>query len=145
MEKFDIESLNNDSFESGLENVNNFFKSSSLDNLKLYYSKKENPFESDFYNFQEESQEIENIVKELDEAILLDIDTYTSHSNECEEILNILKKPIHKKNRHNGNNLFKPLRQPKKISLRGRVLSDTPSNETQSSSGQNSPDTLSMA
>ena len=39
--------------------------------------------------------------------------------------------------------LFKPLNRPKKISLIGRVFSDTPSNDTQSSSNQNISKTIS--
>ena len=52
------------------------------------------------------------------------------HFNECQEILSILKKPLSNKNLRNRNindTPFKPLLKPKKVSLEGKILCYTPS------------------
>lgn len=144
-----IDSEQNISFENGLLNVNNFDQTSPIEEIELSYFE-EIPFNfSSIYLSLEENQDLEKILQELNEAIQIDIDPNKNfHNEECEEIISILKKPTPKKNTHKKNkerNMFKCFKTPKKISLVGRVLSDTPSNETKNSSGQTNPETLSMA
>ena len=61
--------------------------------------------------------------------------------NECEEILSILKKPLSDKNLKDKNIFnfpFKPLLEPKKVSLVGKVIYDiTSENYTVESSSEN--------
>lgn len=63
------------------------------------------------------------------------------HFNECEEILSILKKPLSEKNLKDKNILFipfKPLLEPKKVSLVGKVFYEIASeNYTTESSSEN--------
>ena len=63
------------------------------------------------------------------------------HSNECEEILSILKKPLSDKNLKDKNifNIpFKSLLEPKKVSLIGKIFYDISSeNYTAESSSEN--------
>lgn len=138
----------NFSFENEIQTVNNFYKSSNIyeDDLDLCYSR-ENILKSEIDLSSEENKDLEKVINELNEAIQIDLDQKRNiHNDECDEIISILKKPIKKirsyKNR-GERNLFKCLKAPKKISLVGRVLTDTPSIETQNSSGQTNPETLS--
>ena len=62
---------------------------------------------------------------------------------ECQEIINILKKPLSEKNVRFYSSPFKPLLKPRKISMEGKVLYNSPKyeiniNNVNSSDTQNS-------
>ncbi len=80
------------------------------------------------------------LINELDKAIQINFDNNennnkeNNNTNECEEILSILRQPLSNKNIRRGCPMFKKLKEPRKISLVGRRLTDLPSDSTKGSS-----------
>ena len=90
---------------------------------------------------KEELKDINTILIELNKAIKINFDYYENdNNNECMELIFLLEKKEHKKNRNVNkkikNGSFKSLKKPKIISMNGRVLSNNSSNETQYSPHQ---------
>ena len=128
-----------------------------IDNLINYnfsfenYDIKDNKFELDLVlkkidfvdDKNEENNEIKSILSDLNKNIEINIkesEIENKNYNECQEILNILKKPLSDKNIRFYNSPFKPLLKPRKISMVGKVFypndenSNTYSIATQNSS-----------
>ena len=79
----------------------------------------------------EEQNIFKNILNDLNKNIEINIkETQIENKNyeECQEILSILKKPLSHKNLKTSYlySPFKQLIRPKRVSLKGRVLSDIP-------------------
>ena len=79
----------------------------------------------------EEKNVFNNILTDLNKNIEININEMQIYENqnyeECQEILSILKKPFSQKNLKTSlYSPFKPLTRPKRVSLKGRVLSDIP-------------------
>lgn len=114
--------INDENFENKNEVFDyNFEEEKNNDRLKESFSN---------FNEEKEEKEIENILRDLNKAIQIDINPNNfnnEHYNECQEILSILQKPICKKC-HNRKHLtyYKPLTKPKKINMIGKVLIDLP-------------------
>ena len=78
----------------------------------------------------EENNEIKSILSDLDKNIEINIkENENKNYNECQEILNILKKPLSDKNLRFYNSPFKPLLKPRKISMVGKILCGIPNDE----------------
>ena len=92
----------------------------------------------------EENNEIQSILSDLNKNIEINIkenEIENKNYNECQEILNILKKPLSDKNITFHYSPFKPLLEPKKISMVGKVFYNIPKDEivnTNSIATQNS-------
>ena len=84
----------------------------------------------------EESSEIKSILSELDKNININIKE-NENNNECQEIINILKKPLSDKNIRFYNSPFKPLLKPRKISMIGKVLCGIPNDEDDNTKSTN--------
>ena len=136
------ENLNN-SFYKHLNEINDIFTNKKETTPDYNFEQEENKqLEENFSNFNEEAEEkeIENILVDLNKAVQIDIDDIKIKKNEnkyydeCQEILSILRKPIsHKFISDKGIVPFKVLSKPRKISMKGKVFSDIPSdNSTQS-------------
>ena len=72
-----------------------------------------------------ENNEIESILNDLDKNIEINIketDIENNNYQECQEILNILRRPLSHKNLQFFYSPFKPLVTPRKISMEGKVL-----------------------
>ena len=142
---------NNNSFKQNLYQIKNFYTSTKTVDCLSFEPELEKINEAEF--LQEDTKEIESIISELNEAVQININIQENEIDECQEILNILKKPNQKKKMlksHECKNIakirstpFKILKHPKKISLVGRVLSDTPSCDTQCSSNKFTTTTIS--
>ena len=136
--------LTYESFKSDLKNSNiNFYINSNLEESSLNYDPKIE--DKNVKLNEEELSQINSLITELNKAIQINININERNNDEkdCKEILSILQrqkiknKQIINKNKTIKTCVFKPLKRPKKISLIGRVLSDTPLSDTQSSSNQN--------
>ena len=138
----DIEEICNEYKEKNNLNIISEHKSTLFEFNKEKYNE---TYEFFIENINEEEiKDINIILDELNKAILINIDNiYNNSDDECQEILFLLEKKNDKKNKNikiknkKINNKccpFKPLKKPKKISMVGRVLSNSPSNETQCSS-----------
>ena len=139
--------VNENSFAQNLYQIKPFFVSPETIDSLSFESKKEKINGSEF--FENDSKEIESLISELNEAVQININIPENELDECQELLNILKKPqpkMLKSHECKSKNIckmtkikstpFKSLKHPKKISLVGRVLSDIPSCDTQCSSNQ---------
>ena len=84
----------------------------------------------------EESSEIKSILSDLDKNININIKE-NENNNECQEIINILKKPLSDKNIRFYNSPFKPLLKPRKISMIGKVLCGIPNDEDDNTKSTN--------
>ena len=79
---------------------------------------------------KEEEKDINIILMELNKSIQLNLDYYYENNinKDCMELIFLLEKKGHKKNRKVNkkikNGFFKPLKKPKIISMIGRVLSN---------------------
>ena len=137
---------NTSRYNENLDFENNFIESNKSFEKKIF---KEDIFDKDinikkidfFEDKNEENNEIKSILSDLDKNI--EINTKESENknyNECQEILNILKKPLSGKNLRLYNSPFKPLLRPRKISMIGKVLIGIPNDENDytKSTNQNS-------
>ena len=138
------------SFEEDIHEINDIFKNKSSQNFDFNFNEekilieKENSknifnnkiFEendlSEIYDFLNEINKEENYNNNKKYAFSQHNSNITNddHFNECQEILSILKKPLSNKNLRNRNindTPFKPLLKPKKVSLEGKILCYTPS------------------
>ena len=72
----------------------------------------------------EEYCELKSIINELNKIIEIKIEKENENKNykECQEILNILRKPLSNKNFRFNISPFKPLLKPIKISMVGKVF-----------------------
>ena len=84
----------------------------------------------------EDSSEIKSILSDLDKNININIKE-NENNNECQEIINILKKPLSDKNIRFYNSPFKPLLKPRKISMIGKVLCGIPNDEDDNTKSTN--------
>ena len=76
-----------------------------------------------------EIQSILNILNNKSEINIREKQKEDNNYNECQEIINILKKPLSEKNVRFYSSPFKPLLKPRKISLEGKVLYNSSKNE----------------
>ena len=160
---------NESSFEEDIRDIDDIFQSKFTQDFNLHFKKeKENSnykiekiFENKYFE-EADLDEIYNVLKEINKAVTIDINTTTKkdyykkysmniptkntinedHSKECKEILSILRKPLSNKNIRNlrmYDTPFKPLLKPKKVSLVGKVLFGIPADDinTQCSSKDN--------
>ena len=91
----------------------------------------------------DEENEIKSILSELDKNIEITLKEKDNYK-ECQEILNILKKPLSEKNVRFYRSPFKPLEKPRKISMVGKIIfNDTKDDEEDNKSEitQNSSNT----
>ena len=104
-----------------------------LNNQIVSENSSESSDNEDEENDRLEEQDIfNNILSDLNKNIEIDLKETQTYENknyeECQEILSILKKPLSHKNLKTSSlcSPFKPLVGPKRVSLKGRVLSDNP-------------------
>ena len=77
------------------------------------------------YDKEEENDEIKSILSDLNKNIDINIkEKENNNYRECQEIINILRKPLSDKYIRSYISPFKPLLKPKKISMAGKVLYD---------------------
>ena len=123
-----------------------FYINSNIEELFLNYNLSIENINLKFqFLDEEELNQINSLITELNKAVQININITKRNDDEkeCKEILSILQRSKVKnrqkinKNKSIKTCVFKPLNRPKKISLIGRVFSDTPSSDTQSSSNQN--------
>ena len=76
-----------------------------------------------------EIQSILNILNNKSEINIREKQKEDNNYNECQEIINILKKPLSEKNVRFYSSPFKPLLKPRKISMEGKVLYNSPKYE----------------
>ena len=76
-----------------------------------------------------EIQSILNILNNKSEINIREKQKEDNNYNECQESINILKKPLNEKNVRFYSSPFKPLLKPRKISLEGKVLYNSSKNE----------------
>ena len=142
----------NDIFENKLSPGLNFKNEEEKKNIKEN-EKSQNIFENKFLE-EADLDEIYDFLNEINQAVTIDVNTIDKksfylnnknsksdqnlniknedHSNECQEILSILKKPLSNKDIRNGkfyDSPFKPLLKPKKVSLVGKVFYGNPSDD----------------
>ena len=94
----------------------------------------------------EDNNEIQSILNSFNnnsEINIKEIQKEDNNYNECQEIINILKKPLSEKNVRFYSSPFKPLLKPRKISMEGKILYNSPKyeiniNNVNSSDTQNS-------
>ena len=125
--KVDIMSQNND-----LENIfidSNLSFDRYFSSNKIFLKKddiKDNDIKKiDFIEDKnEEYCELKSIINELNKIIEIKIEKENENKNykECQEILNILRKPLSNKNFRFNISPFKPLLKPIKISMVGKVF-----------------------
>ncbi len=149
----DINKINNN-FQNKLSH-NLDFKSEN-EKKKPKKDKSQNIFENKYFK-EAYIEEIYEMINEINQTITIDVNstnkkdyyrhknrsysvrniknTNEDHYNECQEIISILKKPIQHpnniyiKNKKLYDTPFKPLLEPKKVSLVGKVLFCNPSND----------------
>lgn len=100
----------------GKNDFNFLFNSQDI----IFFPKNEN---EDIFEDEEEVQVLSKTVSIINESIQITIDENYYNDNECDEILNILKKkPVYStKNQRHVPVCFN-MNKPKKISLAGRIL-----------------------
>ena len=127
-------------FESNLIESNLSFE--KIKCKDLFFDKDINIKKIDFFDDKnEENNEIKSILSDLDKNIEINIkENENKNYNECQEIINILKKPLSGKNVRCYNSPFKPLLKPRKISMVGKVLygMSNDENDNTKSTNQNS-------
>ena len=138
--------LHNNSFENNLDKIIPFYITNKKQQTTKFDYIKEMKNEQNLFVDKEDIEDISFIISELNNAIQINLDNVEDNYIGCKEILSILKKPKHAKIvKYKAKKVpFKNLSKPKKISLKGRVLSDMPSNDTQSSSNHYTTGTISI-
>ncbi len=79
-------------------------------------------------DINDEMTEIKSILSELNKNIEITIKD-KNNNKECQEILNILKKPLSDRNIRYFSSPFRPLEKPKKISMIGKIIFDSTKDE----------------
>ena len=136
----------NDSFSKDLYKIQNFYNSSQIKD-NILFEPENDQLKCQGEILKEDLRDTELILLELNQAIQINLNF--QEDDECQELLTILRKPAQKKLTSQKCKTkikcgpFKSLKHPKKISLVGRVLSDIPSCDTQCSSNQFLPSTIS--
>ena len=131
--------LPDDSFEKDLDKIKTFYQNNTHKETVKFNYINEIKKDPNMLIEKEDFDDIKIIITELNNAIQINLDVIDDNIIGCKEIINILKKPKRSKiMKYKANKVpFKNLSKPKKISLKGRILSDIPSNNnTQSSSNQ---------
>ena len=132
------ENMNN-SFYKHLNEINDIFKNKKELTDYNFEQEENKQLDENLSNFNEETEEkeIENILVDLNKAVQIDINEINIKRNknkyfdECQEILSILRKPLRKKYiTDKGITPFKIFNKPRKINMKGKVLSDIPSNDS---------------
>ena len=136
----------NNSFENNLNKIIPFYKKNKPQQ-STKFDIKEMKNDQNLLVDKEDLEDISFIISELNNAIQINLDNVEDNYIGCKEILSILKQPNHAKIvKYKTKKVpFKILSKPKKISLKGRVLSDMSSNNTQSSSNHYTARTISTA
>ena len=135
------------SFSKDLYKIKNFYNSSKI-NENILFEPENEQLKCQGEILEEDLKDTEKILQELNLAIQIDLNIQ-ENDDECQELLTILRKPAQKKLATQKCKTkikcgpFKSLKHPKKICLVGRVLSDIPSCDTQCSSNQFLPSTIS--
>ena len=132
IQKLNINNKSNDINHENIDFENAFINSNlSFDNN---FENKDKLLIKDFIDDKnEDNLEIKTILSDLDKNINLK-EKENKNFKECQEILNILKKPLSDKNIRFYNSPFKPLLKPRKISMVGRVFYDIPNDENNTNS-----------
>lgn len=77
----------------------------------------------------EEIEDISLLLNELNKSAYINLESSLirnpKYKTESEEIISILRKPL-KSKKYLNDNIFKPMKKPKKISLAGKILVDCP-------------------
>ena len=125
IQKLNINNKSNDINNENIDFENDFINSNlSFDNN---FENKDKLLIKDFIDDKNEDN--------LDKNININIkEKENKNFKECQEILNILKKPLSDKNIRFYNSPFKPLLKPRKISMVGRVFYDIPNDENNTNS-----------
>ena len=134
IQKLNINNKSNDINNENIDFENDFINSNlSFDNN---FENKDKLLIKDFMDEKnEDNLEIKTILSDLDKNININIkEKENKNFKECQEILNILKKPLSDKNIRFYNSPFKPLLKPRKISMVGRVFYDIPNDENNTNS-----------
>ncbi len=134
IQKLVINNKSNDINNENIDFENDFINSNlSFDNN---FENKDKLLIKDFIDDKnEDNLEIKTILSDLDKNININIkEKENKNFKECQEILNILKKPLSDKNIRFYNSPFKPLLKPRKISMVGRVFYDIPNDENNTNS-----------
>ena len=134
IQKLNINNKSNDINNENIDFENDFINSNfSFDNN---FENKDKLLIKDFIDDKnEDNLEIKTILSDLDKNININIkEKENKNFKECQEILNILKKPLSDKNIRFYNSPFKPLLKPRKISMVGRVFYDIPNDENNTNS-----------
>ena len=134
IQKLVINKNSNDINNENIDFENDFINSNlSFDNN---FENKDKLLIKDFIDDKnEDNLEIKTILSDLDKNININIkEKENKNFKECQEILNILKKPLSDKNIRFYNSPFKPLLKPRKISMVGRVFYDIPNDENNTNS-----------
>lgn len=134
IQKLNINNKSNDINNENIDFENDFINSNlSFDNN---FENKDKLLIKDFIDDKnEDNLEIKTILSDLDKNIDINIkEKENKNFKECQEILNILKKPLSDKNIRFYNSPFKPLLKPRKISMVGRVFYDIPNDENNTNS-----------
>ena len=128
--------LPNNSFENNLNRIIPFYINNKQQQTTKFDYKKEMNKEQNIFVDKEDIEDISFLISELNNAIQINLDDVEDNYIGCKEILSILKKPKYAKIvKYKSKKVpFKNLSKPKKVSLKGRVLLDMPSSDTQSSS-----------
>ena len=143
------ENLNN-SFYKHLNEINDIFTNRKESTDYNFEQEESKQLYENLSNFNEETEEkeIENILVDLNKAIQIDVNEINLARNEnkyfdeCQEILSILQKPISRKfHSDRGLKPYKTLNKPRKINMKGKVLSDIPSNDSTQSNSCNKNNT----
>ena len=134
IQKLNINNKSNDINNENIDFENDFINSNlSFDNN---FENKDKLLIKDFIDDKnEDNLEIKTILSDLDKNININLkEKENKNFKECQEILNILKKPLSDKNIRFYNSPFKPLLKPRKISMVGRVFYDIPNDENNTNS-----------
>ena len=136
----DINNEQKDLINKKIDFDNSFINTNLNLSFDNYFYHKDKYLDKEFIDDKNEDNiEIKNILNDLDKNIALNIKE-NENAKECEEILNILKKPLSDKNVRFNYSPFKPLLKPRKISMVGKVFYDIPNddNNLENNNTQNS-------
>ena len=133
--KFNIDDIKIDFFNSEKD-----IKENALSQIKEDEIIKKEDFDEDA---KEDEVVVNPILEDLNKNILINVKEEEEDKNQmaCREILEILRYPINKKNVRGVISPFKPLLQPKKVSMVGKVFynstTDNDENKTRDNTGFN--------
>ena len=133
--KFNIDDIKIDFFNS-----ENDIKENALSQIKEDEIIKKEDFDEDA---KEDEVVVNPILEDLNKNILINVKEEEEDKNQmaCREILEILRYPLSQKNVRGVISPFKPLLQPKKVSMVGKVFynstTDNDENKTRDNTGFN--------